>query len=117
MEAFGAARQTQGCEKEPTMNGESGAVPPQPEDDERRRFRRLAAGVHVIFHGVPQRREEREYLKALAEDVSLGGMFLATRHTLPVGTTVEVEFHPRDEHDNPVSAKAMVCWRRRWRQP
>jgi uncharacterized protein (TIGR02266 family) len=99
------------------MNGNASAVSTQPEDDERRLFRRLAAGVHVSYHGVPLRRQEREYLKVVAENVSLGGMFLATRHTLPVGTTIELEFHPRDDDGRTVRAKAVVCWRRRWRDP
>jgi uncharacterized protein (TIGR02266 family) len=99
------------------MNGNATAVSTLPENDERRLFRRLAAGVHVSYHGIALHRQEREYLRALAEDVSLGGMFIATRHTMPVGTTIELEFHPRDEHGRPVRAKAVVCWRRRWRHP
>jgi uncharacterized protein (TIGR02266 family) len=99
------------------MNGNSSAALTPLENDERRLFRRLAAGVRVSYHGIDLRRQEREYLRALAEDVSLGGMFIATRHTLPVGATIELEFHPRDEQGRPVRAKAVVCWRRRWRQP
>jgi uncharacterized protein (TIGR02266 family) len=99
------------------MNGNTSALPTQLEDDERRLFHRLAAGVHVSFHGVAMRKQEQEYLRALAEDVNLGGMFIATRHSLPVGTTIELEFHPRDGHGRPVRARAVVCWRRRWRQP
>lgn len=99
------------------MNGNASTVLNPPEEDERRLFRRLAAGVHVRYHGIALRRQEREYMRALAEDVSLGGMFIASPHTMPVGTTIELEFHPRDEHGRPVHAKAVVCWRRRWRQP
>jgi uncharacterized protein (TIGR02266 family) len=99
------------------MNGNASAVSTEPMDEERRSFRRLAAGVRVRYREVHLRRPERQYLKALAEDVSLGGMFLATRHTYPEGTTMELEFHPRDEAGSPVYAKAVVCWRRRWREP
>jgi uncharacterized protein (TIGR02266 family) len=99
------------------MNGNASAVSTEPLDEERRSFRRLAAGVRVRFREVHLRRPERQYLRALAEDVSLGGMFLATRHTYAEGTTVELEFHPRDETAAPVCAKAVVCWRSRWREP
>jgi uncharacterized protein (TIGR02266 family) len=93
------------------------AVPAQPETEERRAFRRLAAGVRVRFQEMRLRRTECEYLRGVAEDVSFGGMFLATRHTFPVGRTIELEFHPRGEEGAPVRARAVVCWRRRWREP
>ena len=99
------------------MNKNTMAVPTQPENQEQRAFRRLAAGVRVRYHEVCLRRPEREYLKGIADDVSLGGLFLASRHTFPEGTTIELEFHPRDEPGAPVRAKAVVCWRRRWREP
>jgi hypothetical protein len=99
------------------MNGNASAVSTEPMDEERRSFRRLASGVRVRYRQVHLRRPERQYLKALAEDVSLGGMFLATPHTYPEGTTMELEFHPRDEAGTPVCAKAVVCWRHRWREP
>lgn len=99
------------------MNGNASTVSTQPEDEERRIFRRLATGVRVRYQEVHLRRPERQYLKAVAEDVSLGGMFLATRHTYPEGTTIELEFHPRDETGPPVRAKAVVCWRHLWREP
>jgi uncharacterized protein (TIGR02266 family) len=99
------------------MNGDASALSTRLEEEERRTFRRLAAGVRVRYQEVRLRRPEREYLKAVAEDVSLGGMFLATPHTFREGATIEVEFRPRDESGAPVRAKAVVCWRRRWREP
>jgi uncharacterized protein (TIGR02266 family) len=99
------------------MSGNASAVSTQLEDEELRAFRRLAAGVRVRYQEVRLRRPEREYLKAVADDVSLGGMFLATRHTFPEGRTIELEFHPRGEGGAPVRAKAVVCWRRRWSEP
>ncbi len=99
------------------MNGNASTVSTQSMAEERRIFRRLAAGVRVRYQEMCLRRPERQYLKAVAEDVSLGGMFLATPHPFPEGTTVELEFHPRDEAGMPVRAKAVVCWRRRWREP
>ncbi|HEX2225337.1 MAG TPA: PilZ domain-containing protein, partial [Thermoanaerobaculia bacterium] len=75
------------------------------------------AGVRVRYHEVVLRRTDREYLKAVADDVSLGGMFLATRHTFAPGKTLQLEFHLRGEAGPPVRAKVVVCWRRRWSEP
>jgi c-di-GMP-binding flagellar brake protein YcgR len=99
------------------MNLNALALSTQPAEHERRGYRRLAAGMHVRYHQVPLRRREREYLKAVAEDVSLGGMFLSSHNTFPAGTTIDLEFSPPEEGGAPVRAKAVVCWRRRWREP
>jgi len=99
------------------MNGNASAVSTGLDTEESRAFRRLAAGARVRYHELRLRRSEREYLRGVAEDLSLGGMFLATRHTFPEGTTIELEFQPNDEEAAPVRAKAVVCWRRRWRGP
>lgn len=95
----------------------SSSSPRENEDAERRVFRRLAAGARVRFHEMSLRRPDLEYLRGVAEDVSLGGMFIATRHTFPVGTALSLEFHTREDGGAPVRAKAVVCWRRRWREP
>ncbi len=99
------------------MNGEpSEAI--KDEGEERRQFRRLAAGARVRYHVPELGRSEREYLRGIVEDVSLGGMFIATRQPLPVGTPIVLELHARgDAGSEPVRARAVVCWRRRWRQP
>lgn len=93
----------------------------RPED--RRRYRRVAAGVRVVYHGTPLERRERDYLEGVAEDLSLGGMYLATRDPFPPGSLVWLEFQPRpragepDTAEPPIRAKAVVRWRRRWRKP
>jgi uncharacterized protein (TIGR02266 family) len=99
------------------MNRPASAVPIQPEQEGGEAFRPLAAGVRVRYQEVALRRPDREYLKTVADDVSLGGMFLPTRHTYPAGTAIELEFEPRDEGGAPVRAKAVVCWRHRWHEP
>lgn len=89
------------------------------ETDEWREYRRIAAGVQVVYRGHRLRRTEQFYLSGVADNVSLGGMFVAARHTFKPGTLITLEFHtPRDLEDGPpVRARALVCWRRRWRQP
>lgn len=100
------------------MNKTVNDSPWQEEDEERRGFRRLAAGVRVRFHELSLRQRDRDYLRGVAEDVSLGGLFIATSYTFPVGTAISLEFHTSGEAGGaPVRAKAVVCWRRRWRQP
>lgn len=86
--------------------------------EDRREFRRLAAGVRVRFNELSLRRPERDYLKGITADVSFGGMFIATRHTFPEGTPIALEFHVRSDAGSlPVRARAVVCWRRRWLRP
>lgn len=86
--------------------------------EERREFPRLAAGIRLVFRGAALRKPERDYLMGVAEDVSLGGMFILTAHPPREGSLVWLEFHvPGDSAARPVRAKAMVCWRRRWRRP
>jgi uncharacterized protein (TIGR02266 family) len=99
------------------MSDPVNAVSTSPETEEQRAFRRLTAGMRVRYQQVRLRRPDREYLKSVADNVSLGGMFLATRHTFREGTALEVEFHPGGEGGAPVRAKAVVCWRRRWSEP
>lgn len=79
---------------------------------------RLAVGVRVRYREVSLRRPEREYLKGVAENVSLGGMFIATRRPPAPGAVVSLVFDAGDRGGAaPVKAKAIVCWRRRWRSP
>jgi uncharacterized protein (TIGR02266 family) len=99
------------------MSGNANPVSLQEKTEEQRSFRRLAAGVRVRYQEVQMRRPEREYLKGIAEDISLGGMFLATRQTFREGTAIELEFYLRNEGRPPVRGKAVVCWRRRWSEP
>ncbi|HEV2856163.1 MAG TPA: PilZ domain-containing protein [Thermoanaerobaculia bacterium] len=92
------------------------AILESPEDE--RKFPRLAAGIHVRFRGASLRKTEREYLEGVAENVSLGGMFIATPQPPREGSLITLEFdRPAVTGGRPVRAKALVCWRRRWRQP
>jgi c-di-GMP-binding flagellar brake protein YcgR len=91
--------------------------------DERRRYPRLSAGVRIFYRGEPLEPRERAYLEGVAEDLSLGGMFLATDRPLPVGSRVWLEFQPGvapgedPAQEMAVRAQAVVRWRRRWRSP
>ncbi|HYO15563.1 MAG TPA: PilZ domain-containing protein [Thermoanaerobaculia bacterium] len=87
-------------------------------DQNQREYPRLVAGVRVCYREISLRRPEREYLKGVAENVSLGGMFIATRRSLAPGAVVSLVFETgRGNGTAPVKAKAVVCWRRRWRHP
>jgi hypothetical protein len=83
-------------------------------EQERRGYPRLAAGARVHYREVSLRRPERDYLKGVAENVSLGGMFIATRRPMAPGAVVSLVFETGNAL---VKAKAVVCWRRRWRGP
>ena len=84
-----------------------------------REFPRLAAGARIRYREVSLRRAEREYLGGIAENVSLGGMFIGTRHPLSVGSVISLEFEVPSEEGSwrRVRAKAVVCWRNRWCRP
>jgi hypothetical protein len=86
--------------------------------EEQRLYRRMAAGVRVLYRGHSLRKPEERYLTGVAEDLGLGGMFIATRRPLPKGTLLALEFHtPGDDGFPPVRARAIVRWRRLFGRP
>ena len=85
---------------------------------DQRVFPRVAAGTGVTFAALPVDRKSRRYLESVAGNLSLGGMFLATRYTFRPGTLLQLEFAiPGLEQAEPVRARAIVRWRRWWRNP
>ncbi len=86
---------------------------------EKRRFPRMATGVSVFYRGYRVDRPTRAYLEGVAQNVSLGGLFLVTDRPLPKGAVLELSFGRLHSEDagNPIHAKAIVRWRRRWRKP
>jgi hypothetical protein len=88
------------------------------ENDQRGSYRKILPGTEVVYRVAPVRPQDRRYLVGLAENLSLGGMFLATRQTFPVGTLVVLDVYPGHGADRtPFSARAVVRWRRLWREP
>lgn len=83
---------------------------------DRRRYPRLKTGVRVLYEGLPTSRAEQRYLSGVAEDLSLGGMFLLSEAPFPPGSLVILEFRTPDmsREEPPVCARALVRWRRRW---
>lgn len=84
---------------------------------DRRKYRRVAAGVRVLYSGVQVERTTREYLDGIARDLSIGGLFLESRRPLPKGTLVDLDFFMEGEDGEPVHARAVVRWVRRWFRP
>ena len=80
---------------------------------ERRRDERRAAELVVLFW----RLQEPAAASAVSHDVSAGGMFVATPHPPPRGTALRLEACLATSDEPPVRARAVVRWRRRWRQP
>jgi c-di-GMP-binding flagellar brake protein YcgR len=84
----------------------------------RRKFRRVAAGVRVLYSGSAVDRHTREYLEGIARDLSIGGLFLETRSPMPKGTIVDLDvWVESDSEENPVHARAIVRWVRRFFRP
>ena len=82
-----------------------------------RNFHRVAAGVRVVCSSTPIDRQARSYLVGVAENLSLGGLFLATTDPLPEGSLAELQFYLAGAKADPVRARAIVRWSRRWRRP
>ncbi len=84
-----------------------------------RRFPRTAVGVQVGFSPVPVDKQCARYLKGLAEDASLGGMFIATDRPCSSGTVLDLAFATSFDPDSEptVRARAVVRWNRRFLQP
>lgn len=79
-------------------------------------FRVLAQGVQVFYRCERATPPEQRYLLGLAEDVSLGGLFVATQHPPRPGTVVRLHLYTGGDeaHLTPLTARAIVRWRRAW---
>lgn len=88
-------------------------------DEQRQDYRTVTPGTEVFFRATPVRPQDRRYLLGVAENVSLGGVFISTKSPFPVGTIVSLHlYNPGDAaHTSPVSARAVVRWRQIWREP
>jgi Tfp pilus assembly protein PilZ len=88
------------------------------DEDRRRDYRSLQAGTEVIYRATPVRPQDRRYLLGVAENLSLGGLFISTRQPFSVGTVVLLDLYPGAGADRtPFSASAVVRWRQLWREP
>ena len=79
-------------------------------------YRVLAQGVQVFYRCERATATEQRYLLGLAEDMSLGGLFVATQQPPPQGTVVRLHLYAADDNEYlaPLTAKAVVRWRRPW---
>ncbi len=95
------------------------ALPVGTAGQEKRRFRRMASDTSVFYRGYRVDRPTRAYLEGIAHNVSLGGLFLLTDRPPPKGVVLDLSFgRPHsDNSSQPIPAKAIVRWRRRWRKP
>lgn len=76
-----------------------------PEVDEDRRFSdRVSVDVDIGFQS------ETQFFTGFSEDISGGGIFIATHDTLPLGTRLSVSFVLPDGHR--VTARGRVSWLR-----
>ncbi|MBV8201383.1 MAG: PilZ domain-containing protein [Acidobacteria bacterium] len=88
------------------------------EDDRRGDYRSILPGTEVVYRAAPVRPQDRRYLVGVAENLSLGGLFISTRQPFPAGTLVFLDVYPGAGADRtPFSARAVVRWRQLWREP
>ena len=84
--------------------------------EENRKYPRVSTDIQVTWAGSTVDRFTREYVDDIAKDLSSGGVFIATKRPLPKGSVVRVQFSTAPE-EPPVTVKAIVRWRHRWRSP
>ncbi|HYL06208.1 MAG TPA: PilZ domain-containing protein [Thermoanaerobaculia bacterium] len=88
------------------------------DENRRRDYRSILPGTEVVYRAAPVRPRDRRYLVGVAENLSLGGLFISTRQPFPAGTLVYLDLYPAGEPDGtPFSARAVVRWRQLWREP
>jgi uncharacterized protein (TIGR02266 family) len=85
---------------------------PEPEDraasipilaEDRRRHARYALSLAITMRG------DNNFYAGLSEDISEGGVFIATYHVLPLGTPVVLQFTlPNSEE--PITVNGTVQW-------
>ena len=85
-------------------------------DVSRREYPRAAADVRVSYVEESVTSGTREYLQGLAEDIGIGGMFIATDHPLRKGSVASLEFQTGPDSKS-VRARAIVRWVRRIGRP
>ena len=88
-------------------------------EEKRVQFRAIAPGAAVFYRPENVPAPEVNYRLGMAENVSMGGVFIASRHPLRPGTFVRLQlFSPADpDHAPAVHCKGIVRWRQLWREP
>jgi len=74
---------------------------------DRRRSPRIRVELEVTFNS------EHNFFLGLTENLSEGGLFIATHQTMPVGTIIELKFKVPGM-EAPCDAKALVQWVRHY---
>lgn len=87
-------------------------------EERRQDYRSVLPGTELVYRMALTRTGERRYLLGVAANLSLGGLFIAAIHPFPAGTVVCLDLYPGGAGDTlPFSARAVVRWRRLWREP
>ncbi len=89
---------------EPTSSGS-----PADSDDNRRRFVRTEYQLEVSLE------RESTFYNRFTENISAGGLFIATHDTRPLGEIIEMSFTIPDRKD-PITVQGEVRWLREYRE-
>jgi uncharacterized protein (TIGR02266 family) len=72
---------------------------------EQRRSDRIPVEIEV--HVTPS--SDHNFYTGFTQNISEGGLFIATNHVLPIGTELSFEFRV-DKEPGTISAEGVVCW-------
>jgi PilZ domain len=89
------------------------------QSDQRAEYRTLAQGAQVFYRCERSSPPEQRYLVGVADNMSLGGLFVTVRHPPATGTILSLHIYSGTDIalTKPLCAKAIVRWRRQWGKP
>jgi hypothetical protein len=86
---------------------------------EKRKNVRIGTNVSVRFEKEQLDRKSRKQLVGIAENCSLGGMYLSSDEVFPEGSVLTLEFEVESHNSGTsiIEARAVVRWSSRWGSP
>lgn len=74
-----------------------------------RRYKRLRADLDVKFENISMTQDQVNCLEGVIDNISIGGVFIKTRHPFPINTIMKLEFDVPGQNKT-VKAVGMVRW-------
>lgn len=90
---------------------------------EHRRYTRIPTDMTLTFSEESSSTEMSRYLKGVAQNLSVQGMFIETSSPLPKGSVLKLEFYPKslqeseEQEKSFITVRAIVRWKRHFGKP